>query len=205
MSMSATETAAVKMGRPRRFCEETALDAAMRVFWEKSYEGTSITDLTEAMGINRPSLYAAFGDKQQLFFKAMGRYVEGPAAYLGAALAEPTARGVIEALLRGSLKMLSDPRNPRGCMSIQSALACGTDSESVKNALLEWRKQGEAAVRKRMKRAQAEGDLPKDVNTDDLTRYVAMLLNGLGVQAANGASKAEMTRVVEMALRTLPL
>jgi hypothetical protein len=135
----------------------------------------------------------------------MGRYVEGPAAYLGAALAEPTARGVIEALLRGSLKMLSDPRNPRGCMSIQSALACGTDSESVKNALLEWRKQGEAAVRKRMKRAQAEGDLPKDVNTDDLTRYVAMLLNGLGVQAANGASKAEMTRVVEMALRTLPL
>src|SRR5580658_8032812 len=96
----------VKMGRPRCFCEEDALEAAMRVFWEKGYEGASLTDLTEAMGINRPSLYATFGDKEALFRRAMQRYAEGPAAYLNSALEETTARGVIEALLRGALKLL---------------------------------------------------------------------------------------------------
>jgi AcrR family transcriptional regulator len=201
MSMTTT---AVKMGRPRCFCEETALEAAMRVFWAKGYEGASLTDLTEAMGINRPSLYAAFGDKEALFRRALECYAEGPGAYLRMALAEPTARRVVEALLQGAVNLLGDPRNPRGCLSVQGALACGVQAEPAKNALLKWRKQGQAELQKRFKRARTEGDLAKDVDAGDLARYVVTVLNGLGVQAASGASKAEMMRVADMTLRTLP-
>ncbi len=136
--MAATETVQSKAGRPRCFCEEQALEAAMRVFWEKGYEGTSLNDLTEAMGINRPSLYAAFGDKAALFLKAMERYAEGPGGYLKSALAEPKARAVAESLLRGAVAMLGDPHNPRGCMSVQAALSCGTEAEPVKQALTKW-------------------------------------------------------------------
>src|SRR5216684_8683324 len=93
-----TQTAA-KMGRPRGFAEDAALEAAMRVFWEKGYEGATLADLTEAMGINRSSLYASFGDKEALFRMAMARYAEGPAAYMKKALQEPTVRSVVEALL----------------------------------------------------------------------------------------------------------
>jgi AcrR family transcriptional regulator len=97
-----THTAA-RMGRPRGFAEDIALEAAMRVFWEKGYEGATLADLTEAMGINRSSLYASFGDKEAIFRMAMARYAEGPAAYLKKALQEPTVRTVVEALLHGAL------------------------------------------------------------------------------------------------------
>src|SRR5579859_5816189 len=131
MSVAIADIAA-KPGRPRCFCEDVALEAAMRVFWEKGYEGASLTDLTEAMGINRPSLYAAFGDKEALFLKVIEHYANGPASYRRQALAEPTAHRVIEALLRGSLKLLGDPHNPRGCLFVQGGAACSTAAEPVK-------------------------------------------------------------------------
>jgi AcrR family transcriptional regulator len=202
--MARNSTVPAKLGRPRAFSEAAALDAAMRVFWEKGYEGASLADLTEAMGINRPSLYATFGDKQALFLRAMEQYANGPAHYLRAALDQPTAHAVIEALLRGAVKLLADPGNPRGCLSVQGGTACGTAAEPIKQALIAWRKKGEAEIVKRFKRARAEGDLPAELDPLDLARYVATVLNGLGIQAANGATKAEMTRVAEMALRALP-
>src|SRR5579864_399381 len=97
-------------GRPREFDIDQALDRALRVFWRKGYEGASLADLTRAMGINRPSLYAAFGSKEELFRKALDRYAEGPAAYVGEALNEPTARAVAQRLLSGTIDLLSDPR-----------------------------------------------------------------------------------------------
>jgi AcrR family transcriptional regulator len=177
----------------------------MRVFWEKGYEGTSLTDLTEAMGINRASLYSSFGDKEALFRRALALYGEGPAAYLKAALRETTARRVVEALLKGVVDLLGNPKNPRGCLSTQGALATGLGAEPIKNALIEWRKGGERNIQKRFKRAKTEGDLPEDINAGDLARYLSSVIYGLGIMAANGDTKAELTGVVEMTLRTLPL
>src|SRR6476659_4448281 len=103
------------MGRPREFDVDQALDCALRVFWRKGYEGATLPDLTQAMGINRPSLYAAFGSKEELFRKALDRYAEGPAAYARAALSEPTARATAGRLLGEAADLLTNPRNPRGC------------------------------------------------------------------------------------------
>jgi AcrR family transcriptional regulator len=198
-----THTAA-KMGRPRGFTENEALEAAMRVFWEKGYEGSTLADLTEAMGINRSSMYATFGDKEALFRLAIARYAEGPAAYVREALQQPVVRAVVEALLRGALELLTDPSHPRGCLSVQGALACGSQAEPMKQAMIEWRKQGESDIQKRFQRARREGDLAKDVDPGDLARYISTVLTGLGVQAANGSTRAEMTRVVDMVLRSMP-
>src|SRR5438093_7941762 len=111
-------------GRPRAFDCDQALDRALQLFWQKGYEGTSLSDLTEAMGINRPSLYAAFGNKEALFRKALDRYAHGPASYVREALNEPTARAVVERLLRATADALRDPRTPPGCLAVQGALAC---------------------------------------------------------------------------------
>jgi AcrR family transcriptional regulator len=193
--------AEVRMGRPRGFDEDAALEAAMRVFWQKSYEGTSIADLTEEMGINRSSLYAAFGDKESIFRRAMERYREGRMTYIRQALAQPSLREVVAELIHGTAEFLSTPGNPRGCLSIQAALACGTDAEPVKQAIIDWRKSGEAALKKRLQQAQSEGELPREIQPADFARYLSSIMAGLGVQAVNGATRAELRRVAAIALR----
>jgi AcrR family transcriptional regulator len=194
----------VPKGRPREFNVGKALDRALKVFWRKGYEGASLPALTRAMGINRPSLYAAFGNKEALFRRVLDRYVDGPAAYFRAALHEPTARAVAERLLGGALGLLTDPRNPPGCLLVQGALACGEPAESVRRELVSRRLAGEVAVRQRFERARAEGDLPADSDTAALARYVVTVIQGMAVQAAGGASREELRRVVEMALRAWP-
>jgi len=198
-------TAKAKMGRPREFSEEAALDAAMRVFWEKGYEGTSLDDLTAAMGINRSSLYATFGDKEGLFRRVMDRYSSGPMEFFTRALKHPKARQAVESLLREGVRFLSDPQHPRGCLSLQGGLTCGSGIESVKQAMIEWRKTGLQMIQKRLERARKEGDWPGDMNPRDFARYLFILVNGLSIQAANGATPAEMNRAVDVALRSLPI
>jgi len=202
---SANPEKLVKVGRPRAFNEAEALDAAMRVFWEKGYEGTSLDDLTRAMGINRSSLYTTFGDKETLFRKVIARYSTGPMASLWEALQQPTARAVVETLLRAVVNFLADPSHPPGCLTLQGGMACGSGAENVRQAMIDWRKSGLSQLQKRFQRAHQEGDLATDVNPKDLARYILIVMNGLGVQAANGATKSEMTRAVEMALRSMPL
>jgi AcrR family transcriptional regulator len=191
-------------GRPRSFDLDQALDRALQVFWRKGYEGTSLVDLTGAMGINRPSLYAAFGDKESLFRKALDRYDEGPASYVREALKEATARGVVETLLRKTVDSLSDPRNPHGCLNVQGALACGAAAEPIRRELTSRRAAGEAAIRRRLRRAKAEGDLAPDADPADLARYIATVLQGLSVQAAGGANRAQLLRVIQTAMQAWP-
>jgi AcrR family transcriptional regulator len=191
-------------GRPREFDADRALDCALHVFWRKGYEGASLADLTKAMGINRPSMYAAFGDKEALFRKALDRYSTGPAAHVRAALNEPTARRVVERMLRGVAHALTDPRNPPGCLLVQGALACSGAAEAIRRELIVRRAQGEAQLCLRLKRAKADGDLPRNSKPADLARYVTTVTHGMTVQAAGGATHAELLRLVEMALRAWP-
>jgi AcrR family transcriptional regulator len=164
-----------------------------------------LSDLTKAVGVNRPSLYAAFGDKKALFRKVLGRYLNGPAAYSQEALKEPTARAVVDRLLRGAADLNGARHNPGGCLMVQGALACGERSYSIRQELTTYRAAGEAALRRRLQRAKSEGDLPATVNPADLARYVATIVYGMAVQAAGGASRDKLQHLVEMALRTLPL
>jgi AcrR family transcriptional regulator len=194
----------VPKGRPREFDVDQALDRALRVFWRRGYEGATLPDLTKAMGINRPSLYAAFGSKEELFRKALDRYAEGPAACMRQALNEPTARAVAERLLDGAIDLVTDRRNPRGCLMVQGALACGETAESVRRELVARRVAGEVAVRQRFERARADGDLPAEADPADLARYVVTVMRGMAVQAAGGASREDLRRVAEMALRAWP-
>lgn len=191
-------------GRPRNFDMDQALDQALRVFWEKGYEGASLPDLTEAMGINRPSLYAAFGNKEELFRKALDRYETGPTAFVARALEEPTARQVADRLLKEGINMVTHPDHPGGCLAVQGALVCGDDAQPIREELERRRKAGEVLIRKRFQRAKAEGDLPADVEPNDLARYVTTVMRGLAVQAAGGATRKELLRVAELAMQAWP-
>jgi AcrR family transcriptional regulator len=175
----------------------------MRVFWEKSYEGATIADLTEAMGINRSSMYTAFGDKESIFHRVMQRYRERRMTNIRQALALPSLREVLAGLIHRNAEFLSIPDNPRGCLLIQGALACGTDAERVKLAMIDWRKSGEAVLEKRLQQAQSEGELPVEIQPADFARYLSSVMAGLGVQAANGATRTELRRVAEIALRCI--
>jgi AcrR family transcriptional regulator len=191
-------------GRPRAFDTEKALDSALDVFWRKGYEGASLPDLTEAMGINRPSLYAAFGNKEALFRKALDRYIEGPACYVREALQQPTARAVAEALFHGEIALLTDPMNPPGCMAVQSALACGDAASGIREELSSRRKALEREIRRRFQKARVAGDLPKDADPAALASYTCALVHGMAVQAAGGASRKDLKRVADLALRAWP-
>jgi AcrR family transcriptional regulator len=193
-----------RLGRPRAFDADKALDRALAVFWRNGYEGASLPALTKAMGINRPSLYAAFGNKQALFRKAVERYERGPASYAHKALKQPTARRVVEALLEGAVALLTNPRNPGGCLMVQGALACGENANGVRQELASLRAAGVAAIRRRFQRAIDEGDLPARADASALARFVATVTHGLAVQAASGASRKELLRVKDMFLRTWP-
>jgi len=191
------------MGRPRAFDKDQALDQALHVFWTKGYECTSIADLTEAMGINPPSLYAAFGNKEALFRQAMDRYEARRDEIMEEAFAAPTAREAMTRLLQGTADRLSDKNSPRGCAMVQGALSGGEECE-VKRDLAARRAGGEALIRERLKRAKREGDLPADADPAALARFITTILQGMAVQAAGDAMRKELRAIADMALRAWP-
>lgn len=191
-------------GRPRAFDTEKALDAALELFWRHGYEGTSLAMLTEGMGVNVPSLYAAFGNKEELFRKALERYLRGPASYLQRATTEPTARGVAESALRGAIAMVTEPRHADGCLLVHGALACHPSAEPIRDELSRRRAAAELAVRLRFERAIAEGDLPATADPAKLAGFLMTLIWGLSVQAAGGAPRARLEEAASVALRCWP-
>lgn len=193
-------------GRPRAFDPEAALDRALEVFWAKGYEGASLAELTAAMGINRPSLYAAFGDKQALFRRVLERYRQGPGACVTAALAAaPTAREAVAALLHGSADRLAAPGQPAGCLLVHGALGCSDGAAPAEADAARHRAATELAIRERLDRAAAEGELPPGTDTAALARYVAAVQQGMAVQARTGAAPADLHAIADLALRAWPV
>lgn len=189
-------------GRPRTFDVDEALDTAMTVFWRHGYEGTSLAALSEALNVNLPSLYAAFGNKEALFTRVVDRYIEKPASYLRKAIEQPTARLVAERALYGAIEMVGKPGAGDGCLLVHGALAGGP--ESVRKQLSQRRAGAEAAVRKRLEAAQAQGDLPADANPTQLARYLMTVIWGMAVQAAGGATRRELKQIAAAALEAWP-
>ncbi len=191
-------------GRPRGFDRDRALDRAMTVFWRKGYEGASLAELTRAMGINPPSLYAAFGSKEGLFRAALDRYGESRAGFLAEVAAAPTARAAAERLLCGSADQAVAPDHPPGCLLVQGGLACGAGAEAIPSELATRRAGVECVLRDRFERAKAEGELAADTDVSALARYLATVTQGMAVQAAAGATRAELEAIGELALTGWP-
>ncbi len=193
-----------QIGRPRQFDPERALQRAMEVFWRKGYESASLPDLTRAMGINRPSLYAAFGNKEQLFRRVLDRYARGEATFIAVALRKPTATQVIRHIFRGAVQFLSDRNHPRGCLLMQGVPPCGDATDPVRREIVARRLATETAIRNRLQRAQAQGDLARTVSAADLARFITALVHGLSIQAASGTTRGELQTLADMAMRHAP-
>lgn len=191
------------MGRPREFDAETALDQAMEVFWRHGYEGATIAQLTEAMGINPPSLYACFGNKEGLLKAALDRYTKLRNVWMNEVVAAPTARDVAERMLMGIADRQTDPANPPGCLLVQGGIACGSGSENVPFELAARRAENEDQLRDRFVRAKAEGDLKPTSDPAALARYVSAVSVGMGVMASSGSDREALRQVASVAVQAV--
>jgi AcrR family transcriptional regulator len=188
-------------GRPRTFDRAGALRQAMEVFWEHGYEGTSMSDLTAAMGINSPSLYAAFGCKEELFREAVAYYNDT----LGATAADelrdrPTAREAISAVLRHHAEVFCDPDNPRGCMIVLAANTCSDRSRSVHEYLAGWRMVMERDFAERIERGIADGDVPAGTDAAAIGAFYNTVNHGMAIQARDGADRTKLSAIAESAI-----
>lgn len=191
-------------GRPREFDPEEALSAALQVFWTRGYEGASLAELTEAMGITKPSLYACFGNKEALFHKALDLYERDKLCYMRSALDAPTARGVAERLLRGTLDIQTGGNDPRACLGVISMVACTTQADSIKTDVIARRASSDKALIERLERAKAEGDLPVGIEPAALATYLTAVIQGMGVQASGGATREQLAQLVDTTLAMWP-
>jgi AcrR family transcriptional regulator len=192
-----------KTGRPIGFDRDAALEAAMLLFWQRGYEGTSMADLTHAMGLNPSSIYAAFGDKHTLFQLVVKRYMELRAQYAVRALEEPTLERFIRALFENTVAFLTTPGHPPTCMTLAGAVGCSLDATPARDLMTAIRKQNQVALKERLLKARKSGELTKEINVDDYARYLSTIVAGLSIQAANGSTKTELNRTAQMALRHL--
>jgi AcrR family transcriptional regulator len=191
------------VGRPREFEPDTVLETAMELFWEHGFDGVSISDLTAAAGINRRSLYAEFGSKEQLFSLAVQRYMNGPAGYIAEALRQPTAWDVAAAMVHGAADANTAESRPRGCLLVHGALAAGEDAEVVRLDLAQQRKGSVEALARRFAKAQASGEIP-DVDNLLLSRWVNAICQGIAIQARSGATRHDLHELADMALTGWP-
>lgn len=192
-------------GRPRGFDRDVVLDRAMRLFWERGYEATPISELTKTMGITPPTLYNFFGDKKQLFLEVVNRYETGPGSFgLKALTEEPTAERSIRRLLKEALEAFSNPKNPKGCLVILGATNCTAESSDVFNALADRRRAAEAAVRDRIKAGNAAGEFAGGVDVDVLAGMVVTTLMGIAIKARDGSSRAKLQKIVDEMMHAWP-
>ena len=193
------------MGRRREFDIEKALDTASELFWRKGYEGTSLSDLTGAIGITPPSFYFAFKSKEALFKQVVDRYQSGHMGFLTGALNQTTPLAVAERVLYGLADAYTTKPHPPGCLALNCGLPCSEDAEdSIRHDLAERRKASRIELRKRFQRFISSGALPVDADPDALARYVLTVGWGMAVEAQSGASRADLYRTIKIALRSWP-
>lgn len=189
-------------GRPRTFDRDAALRQAMELFWQRGYEGTSIGDLTSALGLSPTSVYAAFGSKEQLFREAVQRYDADEGGVTARALEEqPTARAAIEATLRLNAAAFADPDTPLGCMVVLAATNTTAANAGVGEFLAERRRADRAAVLARIQRGMQERDVPADASAEALAAFVSTVLEGLSIEARDGVSAPALDAIVDVAMR----
>ncbi|WP_275004858.1 TetR/AcrR family transcriptional regulator [Promicromonospora iranensis] len=189
-------------GRPRAFDTDEALDAAVEVFWRRGFAGASLTELAAAMGVNKPSVYGAFGDKAQLFQAALRRYVERNMAYVADALERPTAWECAQAFLVGNALAVTMPGRPAGCLSVQ---AIATPDDSGEYAVLaENRAMVQRMFADRFRRALADGDLQAGEDPDELATFLITLSSGFAVRAADGTPRQSLLAMAERAMAAFP-
>lgn len=191
-------------GRPREFDPETALAAALEVFWRRGYEGASLAELTDAMGITKPSLYACFGNKEALFRKALDLYERDKLCYVQTALDAPTAKGVADRLLRGALAIQTGGDDPRGCMGVVTSVGGTTHAECIRDEVLARRASSDRAMVERFERAQKEGDLPAGVEPQALACYLSTVVQGMAVQAGAGVPVERLEQLIDTTLAMWP-
>jgi AcrR family transcriptional regulator len=188
-------------GRPRAFDRTAALRRAMELFWERGYEGASLSDLTAAMGIHPPSLYAAFDCKEELFKEAVAYYNATTGAAPQRALGQaPTARAAIEAVLRHNARVYVEPGHPSGCMVTLAATGGPIENEQVRRFLAACRRSDLDELRQRIERGVAEGDVPPDTDCAMLARFVAAVMHGMSLQARDGADQFALEQVADCAM-----
>lgn len=192
------------MGRHRTFEVEKVLDAALCVFWRKGYEGASYADLTEAAGVERPALYAAFGNKEALFRRALDRYYERFMDFIPVALSLPTARATAAHMLYSSVELNTRYPENMGCLGVNGVMAGSDEAEPVRQALVEFRAGGETMLRERFERAQAEGDLPPAAKPAVLAAFIMAVTHGMAVQAKAGFTREMLEAIAEQALAGWP-
>jgi AcrR family transcriptional regulator len=191
-----------RRGRPRSFDRQQALCAALRVFREHGYEGTSMTDLQEALGgLSPPSIYAAFGSKEQLFKEATDLYVATLRSAAERAMADAaTTKAAIEAALRSAVVASTKAGEPRGCLLVQGAMTCSNSSESVQHYLHDLRVESHRAMLKRLKTGVASGELPARTDVQAMAQFYMTFAHGVSIQARDGASRASLMAAVDCAM-----
>jgi AcrR family transcriptional regulator len=191
-------------GRPREFDRDTALRAAMLVFWRQGYEGASLADLTEAMAISKPTLYAAFGDKESLLREALRTYLGLRSEQYAAALNRPTVREVAEAWLRLTGGVRQEDDVPPGCLLVQGALVGSQTSQVIQEEFASIRNEGTKQLEQRFHKAKQEGDLPGTWEPGPLAQYLSALASGLAVQSSGGVSCEVLNKAVDQVMENWP-
>ena len=178
----------------------------MELFWRQGYESTSIADLTQAMGINPPSLYAAFGDKERLFLEAVERYGghsgQTPESILSTA---PSAREAVERLLEAAAREFTDPSHPPGCMVVSAATNCSAGAVHVQAALAARRRAAEAKMKSRIERGMKQGELPPRTDCGALAKFYCTVMEGMSIQARDGATRKSLLATAAAAMRAWPV
>jgi AcrR family transcriptional regulator len=192
-------------GRPREFDRDQALERARDAFWTRGYEGTSMADLVQALGLASARIYAAFGSKEQLFQEAIALYEAKEGGFADIALQEPTARAAVERLLHDAVETYTRPGKPRGCMVVSSATNCSSANDAVMVWLTKHRRARTASIIQRLSRAVATGELPPNTDVEALGDYFAALLHGLSVQARDGVPKKRLLALIPSAMRVLQI